>query len=749
MENRKEEDFITKERNHFIMEKTLLSRYLVHLYKDLTSREKEKELSCISFREYTLYSSFVAESLFRVLNKTKGSRLILEDFVDGIENILTADQPKFLKFIFKLCDFDDDESVNVDDIKLVFHYLEESSEKNHLNIRAQFDSIFKKSDYLFLSALKREEFFGLMKNNEKLINGIIRLIHKGLPISSDSVNILKLHREKKKEDLDKTADMSDNSFVSSTPLKGGRSNPNSRNTSFVNLDFREAMEESEKSQNISGEILKTEGDDLRCDDEDVAVELPDPKTTRKLFALLKQPGVERAKTVSYETSNMQGSTLSDLPNEKEIHRTTEGMKKLLTLGERKEIRVSLNFDKFSSTTLPSNSSHLDPVSHLTVPKFKTSSNTRPSPNIEEVKFSSLHEGFVFKLSGKEKIRKFWIAFINRDIYYFNSSKDKFKGLHNISACYAEIGDITSIKGKEYFSFYFIFDNKIRTYYCETEEESINWVETLNNCTGYRDVYDYYEMYKVIGKGHFGEVRLGADKRSKEYVAIKIINKSKLKQIELEATKSEAEILLRCNHRNIVKLLDKFETFDHIYLVFENLSGGDLYNLVSKHGGKLDNESAKYVMFQIGEGMKYLYSLGIIHRDLKPDNIMLNSHNEIKIVDFGMSKIVGKDNKVGGKLGTLAYIAPEVIQGRPYNKEIDIWSLGIILYNLLTGKVPFSDPKHASKILTSSKASGDMFFSERALRGVSSLAIDLMRQCLIEQSLRINILQFLEHPWFHT
>jgi len=267
MENKKEEDFITKERNHFIMESPLLSKYLVHLYKDLTSREKEKELSCISFREYTLYSSFVAESLFRVLNKAKGSRLILEDFVDGISNILTSDMPRFLKFIFKLCDFDDDGSVNIEDIKLVFLYLEDSIEKNHINIRAQFESIFKKSDYLFLSALKREEFFDLMKNNDKLINGLIRLIHKGLPISSDSLNILKMHREKKKEDLDKTADMSDNSFLSTLPLKGGKSNPNSRNTSFVNLDFREAMEESEKTHNVSIEILKTEGDDLKCDDD--------------------------------------------------------------------------------------------------------------------------------------------------------------------------------------------------------------------------------------------------------------------------------------------------------------------------------------------------------------------------------------------------------------------------------------------------------------------------------------------------
>jgi hypothetical protein len=565
---------------------------------------------------------------------------------------------------------------------------------------------------------------------------------------------MKMHRHNTKEiEMDKTAEMSDNSMISYSPLKGCRSKGNSRNTSFVNLDFREAMEASEKPrQNLDNSVdfakSDNEGEDLKSDDEDVAVELPNMKTTRKLFSVLKQPDkAERAKTVSYNDDTNDCSTLSEIPPERDIGKA-EGIKKVLTIDERRDIRVYLNFNKFSRSSLPADCLTLVPLDHV-LPKFKTSSNTRISPSIEEVKFNSLYEGFVYKLSGSDKMRKFWIAFINKDIFYFNSSKDKFKGLHNISSCYAEVGDLITIKNKEYFSFYFIFDNKIRTYYCETGDDAEKWVSTLNSSTGYRDIYDFYELFKVIGRGHFGEVRLGIDKKNKEYVAIKIINKSKLKQIELEATKTEAEILMRCNHTNIVKLLDKFETFDHIFLVFENLSGGDLFSLVNKNGGKLDDKTARFYVSQIAEGMKYLNTLGIIHRDLKPDNIMLNSNMEVKIVDFGMSKVVGHENKVGGKLGTLAYIAPEVIQGKGYNKEIDMWSLGIILYNVLTGKVPFSDPKHAMKILYNSNVSCDTFFSEKALRPVCPVAVNLMRQCLADQSQRINIFQFLEHPWFHS
>jgi serine/threonine protein kinase len=152
---------------------------------------------------------------------------------------------------------------------------------------------------------------------------------------------------------------------------------------------------------------------------------------------------------------------------------------------------------------------------------------------------------------------------------------------------------------------------------------------------------------------------------------------------------EVGILLRLNrHPNVVKLFETFETGRHILLVMELCAGGDLLNYVRKRK-KLDEDIAKYLFKQIIEGLGYLHSKSILHRDIKLDNILLDGKGQVKIADFGVSKLVKPNEIMREQCGTPAYIAPEIIKDQGYTGfKADLWSAGVVLYAMLYGTVPF-------------------------------------------------------------
>jgi serine/threonine protein kinase len=275
-----------------------------------------------------------------------------------------------------------------------------------------------------------------------------------------------------------------------------------------------------------------------------------------------------------------------------------------------------------------------------------------------------------------------------------------------------------------------------------------WVKSLRTVNNYRDVNEHFEFIKEVGKGQFGAVFLGVDKKSNENVAIKIMDKTKLTLKELDSLRVESEILKKCNHKNIVKFIDEFENTEKIYIILEYLSGKNLFNFLISQEEILSNRVNRVIVQQIAHGLKYLSKLGIVHRDLKPENIMISDNLEVKIVDFGLARIFGKDNFVTEVIGTLAYVAPEVIEGHGYGRDIDMWSFGVILYYLLTGKLAFEDPEKLYGVIENQGVKKELF-NKKLFPNVSSFAIDLTKKCLSLRKDRITIDEFLKHPWFNT
>ncbi|KAK6632123.1 Map microtubule affinity-regulating kinase [Polyplax serrata] len=198
----------------------------------------------------------------------------------------------------------------------------------------------------------------------------------------------------------------------------------------------------------------------------------------------------------------------------------------------------------------------------------------------------------------------------------------------------------------------------------------------------------YKLLKTIGKGNFAKVKLAKHVPTGKEVAIKIIDKTQLNPVSLQKLFREVRIMKMLDHPNIVKLFQVIETEKTLYLVMEYASGGEVFDYLVMHG-RMKEKEARAKFRQIVSAVQYCHQKKIIHRDLKAENLLLDSEMNIKIADFGFSNEFTPGNKLDTFCGSPPYAAPELFQGKKYDgPEVDVWSLGVILYTLVSGSLPF-------------------------------------------------------------
>ncbi|XP_076029275.1 serine/threonine-protein kinase MARK2-like isoform X30 [Oratosquilla oratoria] len=198
----------------------------------------------------------------------------------------------------------------------------------------------------------------------------------------------------------------------------------------------------------------------------------------------------------------------------------------------------------------------------------------------------------------------------------------------------------------------------------------------------------YRLLKTIGKGNFAKVKLAKHIPTGKEVAIKIIDKTQLNPGSLQKLFREVRIMKILDHPNIVKLFQVIETDKTLYLVMEYASGGEVFDYLVFHG-RMKEKEARAKFRQIVSAVQYCHQKKIIHRDLKAENLLLDSEMVIKIADFGFSNEFTPGNKLDTFCGSPPYAAPELFQGKKYDgPEVDVWSLGVILYTLVSGSLPF-------------------------------------------------------------
>uniref|UniRef100_A0A668A8F4 MAP/microtubule affinity-regulating kinase 3 n=1 Tax=Myripristis murdjan TaxID=586833 RepID=A0A668A8F4_9TELE len=198
----------------------------------------------------------------------------------------------------------------------------------------------------------------------------------------------------------------------------------------------------------------------------------------------------------------------------------------------------------------------------------------------------------------------------------------------------------------------------------------------------------YRLLKTIGKGNFAKVKLARHILTGREVAIKIIDKTQLNPTSLQKLFREVRIMKSLNHPNIVQLFEVIETEKTLYLIMEYASGGEVFDYLVSHG-RMKEKEARAKFRQIVSAVHYCHQKNIVHRDLKAENLLLDADSNVKIADFGFSNEFTMGSKLDTFCGSPPYAAPELFQGKKYDgPEVDIWSLGVILYTLVSGSLPF-------------------------------------------------------------
>ncbi|XP_072539107.1 MAP/microtubule affinity-regulating kinase 3 isoform X17 [Salminus brasiliensis] len=250
--------------------------------------------------------------------------------------------------------------------------------------------------------------------------------------------------------------------------------------------------------------------------------------------------------------------------------------------------------------------------------------------------------------------------------------------------------------------------------------------SIASCADEQPHIGNYRLLKTIGKGNFAKVKLARHILTGREVAIKIIDKTQLNPTSLQKLFREVRIMKILNHPNIVKLFEVIETEKTLYLVMEYASGGEVFDYLVAHG-RMKEKEARAKFRQIVSAVQYCHQKHIVHRDLKAENLLLDADMNIKIADFGFSNEFTLGNKLDTFCGSPPYAAPELFQGKKYDgPEVDVWSLGVILYTLVSGSLPF-DGQNLKEL------------RERVLRGKYRIPFYMSTDCenLLKRFLVLN------------
>ncbi|XP_061191503.1 5'-AMP-activated protein kinase catalytic subunit alpha-2-like isoform X10 [Saccostrea echinata] len=254
---------------------------------------------------------------------------------------------------------------------------------------------------------------------------------------------------------------------------------------------------------------------------------------------------------------------------------------------------------------------------------------------------------------------------------------------------------------------------------------------------------HYILGDTLGIGTFGKVKIATHQLTNHKVAVKILNRQKIKSLDVVGKiKREIQNLKLFRHPHIIKLYQVISTPTDIFMVMEYVSGGELFDYIVKHG-KLKEPEARRFFQQIISGVDYCHRHMVVHRDLKPENLLLDSNLNVKIADFGLSNMMHDGEFLRTSCGSPNYAAPEVISGKLYaGPEVDIWSCGVILYALLCGTLPFDD-EHVPTLFRKIK-SGIFAVPDYLNKEVVSLLCMMLQ---VDPLKRATISQIREHEWF--
>ncbi|GMS82068.1 hypothetical protein PENTCL1PPCAC_4243 [Pristionchus entomophagus] len=258
----------------------------------------------------------------------------------------------------------------------------------------------------------------------------------------------------------------------------------------------------------------------------------------------------------------------------------------------------------------------------------------------------------------------------------------------------------------------------------------------------------YQIFadEILGSGQFGTVYGGIHRKSSRHVAVKLIDKLKFPPNKEDLLRTEVHILQKVHHPGVVAFEQMLETADRIFVVMEKMQGDMLEMILSSEKGRLSERTTQFLVDQILVALSYLHSQNIVHCDLKPENILLTSTSDfpqVKLCDFGFARIIGERSFRRSVVGTPAYLAPEVLRNKGFNRSLDMWSVGVIVYVSLSGTFPFNEDEDIHDQIQNA----EFMYPPAPWKEISDTAIDFINGLLqVKMSKRFSVSKALSHEW---
>ena len=735
-------DFVVKNTSAFHI-------YLKQLWNDLSKREKSTKdgIDRISFGKYYVLPGLISERLFSVFDSKNKGYLTVDDFTNSMIKLFSGDYEQLLNFIFDFYDFDKDNKITKEDIRIVLsyvplykkikHYQGLKFEKDNFEDRlASQKELHEKLDNLFKlkQIINFEEFKFIVQNiNSDIFLYILVFLMERRPFSNETIQNLD-NIKKNPDGNNKNINKNKNIFSKKQIMSKNFDNfivlPNvnsklivSRTITSKSPSIKKRYIEKISSNNnynkSKNEIYMKNNNQDNIDLLQMNAAESGTESIHTNGTIQKKPSRKTLKNISLMDID-QGNDKDNINNND------------IEFNEDKEI---LDFAR--------------PYELFENKNIEDELNSTQMTNISRTNNNILTEGYLFKIQDK-KVKKIYFKLICKDLYYYKSKSNKrHKGIHNLSGVFIQSNGLVKLGNKQYYCFTIIFPTKARKYYLSDESEYYNWVNTIRKIVGYSNLNEIYEIRQVLGKGKFGLVKLGIHRGNGRKVAIKIINKKLVTAIDVQQVKTEIDILKIAKHPNIIQLYDVFENENYIYIIMEYCAGGDLFSYIEKRGFRLPETRAAEIIHKLSTAVFFLHEYGVVHRDLKPENILMtdNSSNaDIRLVDFGLGKIIGPGEMCTDPFGTFSYVAPEVLKEKPYSFKVDLFAIGIISYLLVAGFLPF-DHETSEKEIARQTVYEPTPFPNSVWKNISNEARMFVDNLLQKNpDKRMGIQEVLQHKW---
>ena len=767
-----------------VKDEKCFKEYLSEISEELISiSHKKKGISKYIFIKYFNLPGMISRRLFSVFNSNNEDEDYLsgENFIENMLNLYTGNIEYLFKLIFNIFDFNNKGNISYEEVSLILSYIP-IRHANYNNKKFKFEQdeyidriqtqeeIALSLKLLFSSKnlISYTEFVDIIENKTSdIFIFLLLFILERKPFNKEILEIYKdenISEEEEENDKDDNLENVKDIFIKSPTINDNKlKTPQITKKSLLlnnkltpmnkpiiiykeNLDNNYCINRGYNRNNIMGKIYNFHH-----------------SKSDKHINLLNKKHLEENKTViSYKNNgifsnigfikidNNNNNQLFSLKRKTKLLRVKSNKNsncynygsflnlKHFKLNEIDDIEDNEESEISNNSSIQTDSDNENEISKEINENLKLSKNNK------------IKEGILCRLSSSGKIKKILVKLINNHLFYFKDEDSAHYEMNCLIRVFLKESFPREINGKYYYCFILIFKKKEKEFLLENEEDYKFWLNTFKKVLHNEDINELFEIQNKIGEGRFAHVYNGVHKSSQRKVAIKILEKNNLSYQEMDMIQNEIEILKLCQHPNILKLYDVIENHEKIHIITELIEGVDLFTYLEKENFDIDEKKSNKIIKKLTSALFYLNIFGIVHRDIKPENILLTNTSKnfnIKLIDFGLSIILGPQEKSEQPFGTVSYVAPEVLCGKKYDKSVDIWSIGILTYLLLVGKLPFNDSEDDENEIARQTINEPPPFIEDKWNYISNEAKDFVCKCLEKDPMnRINITEILNHNW---